>query len=156
MARPTKIQTERRDKMKAAQHEAGHLTVCVASGVRGAVRLFRNEVADVDLEKTWLGSHDAYGPVSAAIAVAGVVAESWVDDQDVTPVSLTQEIEDEIIEPSPTDWKHIRRDGRAIHAAVVEALTALEKHKSFFKWAVAKLIKDEVVTEGMAAEKFCE
>lgn len=140
------------DKRQAAIHEAGHLTVALASGVSGRAWIFPTETEDLLEAKTWTGKFATVGcPNSPEICIAGVVAECWVEDSQVEASEIVEFIEDEFVIPSPTDMKGIPVVSEKLVSTALELLRA---YKTFFDWAVAELINDEVITDGMASEYF--
>lgn len=136
-----------RDKRNASTHEAGHLTVACASGQRARAWVFKREgVADVREMKTWGGKCECVG--SAVIAVAGIVAESM--DEATEADEIVDWLEGGVVELSPTDAAML--GDAPFGPAVQEAFDLLKMHRAFFDWAAAELFKDEVITDGMAAD----
>ncbi|HZN36033.1 MAG TPA: hypothetical protein VFB80_19520 [Pirellulaceae bacterium] len=156
MAESKQEEIKRRDKREAAIHEAGHLTVGLALGVRGSAWVYRSETTDPDNEKLWIGKHEAHGLVTATVAVSGLVAECWVEKPETSPDEIADWIDDGLVSPSPTDKTRFPESYEETLTAIVEAHAILVKHKRFFEWAVDELIKFETITDGMAAEKWRE
>jgi len=140
------------DKRRSAIHEAGHLVVAVASGVRGRAWIYRRETPDPFTEKTWGGRFQPYcGSVSDVIGVAGVVAEMWCDDPTIESWQILESIELGTVEPSQTDWTLIQRISEP---AIATALDLLRNQREFFDWAVGALIHDEVIPDGESWDYF--
>ena len=154
MAKRAQGEIERCDKREAAIHEAGQLTVGLALGIRGSAWVYRSETIDPANEKLWVGKREAYGLVYSAVAISGLVAECWVENPATSSDEITDWIDDGLISPSPEDSANLPSSYEGKLAAVVEALALLQKHKAFFDWAVEKLINDDLITDGVAWERF--
>ena len=143
-----------RDKRNAAIHEAGHLTVALALKVRGRAWIFPSATHDMMAEKLWVGKFQAMtcqGVSRPVICIAGVVAECLADDPQIEATEIVDFIDCGIVTPSPTDMMGISVVSEEI---VSTALELCRENKTFFDWAVAKLIRDESVTDGMAGDYF--
>jgi hypothetical protein len=103
-----------------------------------------------------LGKHEAHDPITPVVALSGLVAECWVENPEANSDEITDWIDDGLVSPSSTDNAQFPASYEGKLAAVVEALQLLQKHKAFFDWAVEQLIDAEVITDGVAAEKFRE
>jgi hypothetical protein len=156
MANRTPEEIERCDKREAAIHEAGHITVGLALGIRGSAWVYTSQTIDPENEKLWVGKHATRDPITAAVAVSGLVAECWVENPETSADEITDWIDDGLVSPSATDEAQFPTSYEGKLAAVVEALELLQKHKAFFDWAVEQLIDTEAITNGMAGEKFRE
>src|SRR5688500_11841218 len=156
MSKMTAEEIERRDKREAAIHEAGHLTVGLALGIRGSAWVYKSQTVDPENEKLWIGKHESQGPITAAAALSGLVAECWVDNRATRPDEITDWIDDGLVSPSSTDSALFPATYVEKLAAVVESHELLLKHKVFFEWAIEKLVNAEVVTDGMAADQWRE
>ena len=148
---------EKFDKLKSAQHEAGHLTVSHATGeATFAAWIQKTDTVDRRKELTWGGSSGGYFvKMSPLIAVAGITAEMVAFKLKVAPDAAM--IEDLIITralvPSDSDLKHFPPADQ-LQATIGEALALLKKHKAFFDWAVSMLVEGEIITDGMARDTF--
>lgn len=144
---------EKHDKHMAAVHEAGHLTVALALGLRGRAWLFRSNTQDVGQEKTWVG-RSGLSKVPAAVAVAGCVAAcaetegyDGISCEDIAYVSL-----DEMA--SPTDLAAIPTGFKKRCEAIMESLGLLQRHDAFFRRACHELETYENIPDGMAQDLF--
>lgn len=151
MAKMTQQEIEAREKRGAAIHEAGHLTVAVAIGQRARASIWKHD-GDPELEKTWTGRAGGYG-IHPLIAVAGIVAECLDESDDAQEID--EWIDCEIVLPSATDLAHFPPAEKRVEV-IAEAIEILKEHKAFFDWAVAELIENHVITDGMADENFPE
>jgi hypothetical protein len=109
---------------------------------------------DPENEKLWVGKRETHDPITAAVALSGLAAECWVENPETSADEIADWIDDRLVSPSATDEAQFPTSYEGKLAAVVESLSLLQKHKAFFDWAVEQLIDAEVITDGMAAEKF--
>jgi hypothetical protein len=154
----TTEEIERHDQRNAAIHEAGHLTVAVALGIRGArSHLVRTNDPDLRNSSSWVGQTQISGRERPEVSIAGVVAECLNQDCLIEADEIAYYIDEEVLAPSPSDWRAIPRDDpEALLLCIENAIDLLCKHKQFFEWAVAELLEGDVITDGMAAKKFAE
>jgi hypothetical protein len=154
MAKMTLEVSDAYDKRKAAIHEAGHLTVAMATGKRCRAELHTTGTANADQVKYWTGRAGEYGiHFTPIVAVAGIVAECMDETDD--PWAIDEFIECGVVVPSESDLKLFPPEDQRL-AVITQAIDLLNRHKTFFDWAVAELIEGEVITDGMAADNFPE
>lgn len=142
-----------------AIHEAGHLVVAVATGVRGRAWIFPSGTLDPINERTWGGKFDLCfdptfeltEPMAAVIGAAGVVAECWSDDPLIESWEILDWIDLVCVEPSATDLALM---GVVSEDTISKALELLRGHREFFDWAVTSLLEDKVIPDGLAWDKF--
>lgn len=85
-----------------------------------------------------------FGRRSAVVSVAGIVAEC-IDDGDAKAELIMQRLYDGSIEPSATDKLGFPRQARLFNV-IDKAARLLRENKSFFDWAVGRLIRYKRVT----------
>jgi hypothetical protein len=123
--------------------------------------IFPSETADVIANKTWVGQAggwlDGAGP---EVYIAGKAADLLADDE--FEGSDDHEIADVLEgllgapdEISATDAAGLpSEDDGQLGEAIHTALGLLRQHWRFFQWAIAQLEDGEVITDGMAKEKW--
>jgi hypothetical protein len=95
---------------------------------------------------------DSHNTVGFSARKSRVTYRTAISDSD----EIADWIDDGLVSPSSTDSTQFPASYEGKLAAVIEGLALLLKHKAFFDWAVERLIEAEVITDGMAAEKFRE
>src|SRR4029453_2154469 len=103
MANRTPEEIERCDKREAAIHEAGHLTVGLALGVHGDAWVYRRQTIDPENEKLWVGKRETHEPITAVVALSGLVAECWVENPETRADEIADWIDEGLVSPSSTD-----------------------------------------------------
>ena len=147
-------EVERRDKRRAAVHEAGHATVAAAKGFRAIAWLYRSKTLQPLEEKIWLGRVQIAG-VDPAYAVAGMVAEHLDDVPDIAAWKIMEDWEfmgETEVGLSPTDMEIVPQNWPTRKAVVEEALTILRDQKPLFDRIVLQLFEHECVTDGMVSD----
>lgn len=144
---------EAMDKRQAAIHESGHLTIGCSESCWCRAWIFPDSPDDPYVTKTWLGRYEQPPPMSSTTAVAGVVAECWMDDPGTEAWQIVEMIEDEGVLPSPTDISGFPIAAEMTRT-VDQALALLKQHRAFFEWAVRKLIREKYISEYAAAKRF--
>jgi hypothetical protein len=147
------------DKLKAAAHEAGHLTVGLACGIACSAWLYPSEEpVDLWTERGWCGSTERYYSTERipAMGVAGVVAECLLENEDYDAEEIADWIDWGTIEPSESDWRNLERTPEAIFPATEQAVRLLREHAEFWRWATRELVENEYVSERQAKEWFRE
>jgi hypothetical protein len=125
---------ERLDKRKSAFHEAGHVTVASAKGLRAWAWLYRSDTLRPFDEKIWRGRTQIVGD-DPVYAVAGMVAEQLMYQDDIPLREIMEQwklMGDTEVGLSPTDMELVPRDWPAREAVVEEALTILRDRSSCF------------------------
>lgn len=155
-------EVERRDKRRAAIHEAGHATVAVAKGFGAYAWLSKTDTSKTLEEKSWVGKCELYKlrPVrfsrvdEQTFAVAGMVAEQLDDSPDVSAWEIMDAWEalGEIdIGLSHTDMGPVASNRRSREVAVEKALAILREKKSLFDKLVSQLF-EYGSTDGIIAD----
>lgn len=148
------------DRRVSALHEAGHLTACLAFGVRARAWIEEREVADPMHAMTSGGMAGGCAPIpdeaAPVIAVAGAVAEmSLEEDFHEMPAEAVAEMAADSLlyeEWSPTDRELFGEvTEERVYAVCVEAAAQLQQHRRFFEWAAAELVAEGAITDGDAA-----
>lgn len=155
------------EKRMSAVHEAGHATVAVARGGRVCAWIYRNEPRGFD-ERTWLGTIQTVPRIvvrgdkatilrsrrafDSAYAVAGMVAEVSHHEPDYEPWKILSDWQEGACSPSPSDLEGCAKDWRSRSLAVEKAVSIIREQKPLFDRIVAKLLKDEVISDGQMAD----
>jgi len=150
---------EKRDKRRAAIHEAAHLTATMALGGRARASIWRATQSVNTEEYSWLGQCQVLESPRgvnrrAVVGISGLVGESLNEDTDVDGRAIEEWVEIEIIEPSPTDWDCIKPSRLRLGTLADRALHLLRTHKSFWEWAINQLNEEGVITDSQAVEHF--
>ncbi len=149
-------EARRFDKHQAAVHEAGQLTVALASGIRGSARICKTEPANLGEEPAWAGQYsESSEAFLALVAVAGLVAEQWCKDPGVDPNDIVDWIECESLMPAPSADEYFAVPPDC-PGAIADALKLLIGHRSFFDWSVRMLMADNAISAGSAWARFHE
>lgn len=96
------------DLKRIAYHEAGHLVVLRALGGAGDIRIWFDSTANPETTRLFRGQVRILQPPATddhmrAVNMAGVVAESLVDDDDPDAYEIFSYIEDDIFSMSESD-----------------------------------------------------
>jgi hypothetical protein len=158
------------DKKTAARHEAGHLTVAVACGMRASAWLIPNNHHRTLEEVLWVGKTEwlrvnfkAPGHPGVmvkpaderAVAVAGLLAEAMAKREgDCFADEILDDLDNGLIEFSQTDAAGAGNDRRVLYRVLRRAEKILSKHRAFCEWATEGLYESGSITDGMAADQF--
>lgn len=142
------------DRRETAIHEAGHLTVAAAEFIYGSASIHPREVADMEEKLTGGYFRSFHAVQSAAVSVAGVVAECLEEEEKIEARDILDWIYMEAVIPSTTDFQGIPDNYNDRLAAIESALATLRKYRSFFNWAVSELITSGTITNGMTQDEW--
>lgn len=156
ISKPRDRSLEDMDKINAAVHEAGHVTLIAHEGKCASARIWYESNNGDEWLSTWRGRtfFPAWYRPTPAVVAAGLLAEhGFPDSKSKDPRDLTlfevaniaEDIEDGLVDVSDTDMSYL--DGADVEAALYEAMIGLKRHRSLFIFVRDELMKYGEVTE---------
>lgn len=149
-------QFDESDKRWAAVHEAAHLVVNFATGVRARAEIWPIDEAHRIGDRTWAGEATAMRSFAAspAVGMAGYVAESLQNEPHVSAEWIAanwwKEIDAGGGSTAPTTDEH----RATVLAAIKSAMEILAQHRPFYEWAVDELMTAGLISDATAADAF--
>jgi len=136
-------------KQIMAAHQAGHLVVAVAMGGSARSWIWESDLEDARQRGIWLGDTTLVaGCWNRAVGAAGAIAVHLTHQPDASfeecifHLSLSKYLPD-------SDGDLSLGDARELLDDVEGAFDLLTANQQFFEWAVAELMSEGTVTEGM-------
>jgi hypothetical protein len=150
-----------RDRRQSAVHEAAHLTIAIATGVRASAYIAPSHSNDSLRNKTFVGQMQLRSLLDcrsmAMVCAAGYVAEVLNEEPDLHVSDITDGMVSDEASLSPTDRRGIEfyvstSDFDAMVKLVICVRKWLQRNATYHAWAVDRLLSEGEITAVEAAE----